>query len=114
MWARAMPCVACTPKCSVLWLERRRRDGGGSGAKKRGEDKAAASYDMVVVRVSSDGRDLLNSRPCSECIVLLRLFCVRNVFYSTGDERVIACERVKDMVDGRVTTGTRFARSLIK
>ena len=59
--------------------------------------------DLVVFRMNDEG-NLLNSRPCRDCILVMQKY-IRKVWYSTPDGYV--CERVMDMNTDYVSSASR-------
>jgi len=51
--------------------------------------------EILVVRVAKDG-SLRNSRPCNHCLETMKLFGIKNVYYS-NDDGTIGKERVIDL-----------------
>lgn len=58
-----------------------------------------------MVRVDKDGI-LRNSRPCYHCVENLKMFGIRNIYYS-NDEGCIVKERVDSLTDNHITDGQR-------
>ena len=70
--------------------------------------KLKHSVDVLVVRVSKQGV-LMKSKPCSDCLRILRRaehLPVRNIIYSVG-ETTLWAEPVKTMTSTHVTYGFR-------
>jgi deoxycytidylate deaminase len=67
--------------------------------KKKGwilDNRVKSKLDLVVVRVNKLG-EICNSRPCHNCLNMMKSVGIRRVYYSVGSEMVI-CENVKDMI----------------
>lgn len=50
---------------------------------------------MIVIRIDSSG-DMVNSRPCHNCLDMMKAVGVRKIFYSHNNN--IICERVNNMI----------------
>lgn len=57
--------------------------------------KELANCSLIVLRVNSHGQ-LVNSKPCKDCTEQLKLFGLKNVYYSNYEGR-IHLEKIKDM-----------------
>ena len=57
---------------------------------------------LCVIRVNKDG-ELANSRPCVECLKMMKQVGIRKVYYSVSADKII-CENVRDMVSIQVAT----------
>jgi len=55
----------------------------------------ANKLDMIVIRIDSSG-DMVNSRPCHNCLDMMKAVGVRKIFYSHNNN--IICERVNNMI----------------
>jgi len=51
--------------------------------------------DLIVIRINKNN-DLCNSRPCFNCLDMMKMVGIRKVYYSIDNN--IICENVKDMV----------------
>lgn len=58
--------------------------------------KCATGLDAWVVRVSKETGRLTISRPCQNCMAVLKSHGIRRVWYSCADES-IKCEHLKDV-----------------
>jgi deoxycytidylate deaminase len=47
--------------------------------------------------MSSNG-ELRMSKPCERCTQIMQNLGIKDVYYSTGDNRIFVCERVKDLI----------------
>jgi len=66
--------------------------------------------DLYVFRYvrRPDGWHLANSKPCRDCIKLIKKAKIRRVYYSVGEnhsEWPVACEKVRDLKSGHVSSG---------
>ena len=59
------------------------------------EQKFLNKYNLLVIRVNSDG-ELVNARPCHNCVDMLKSCGIKNIYYSTADG--IIGERVNNIV----------------
>ncbi len=73
--------------------------GKPGGVFKESKERKAKKYDIFVVRINkcSDTVKLVNSRPCSHCLDMMKSVGIRRVYY-TDDSGEIINENVKDMV----------------
>src|SRR5438132_613522 len=72
---------------------------------KRKRRNRLSSLTIVVIRVGTDHM-LLNSRPCSQCILHMRSVGVRKVIYSIEGHGLV-CENVNKMETTHLTLGRR-------
>jgi len=68
-------------------------DGNGFYEEKR---KYRNKYNLIVIRVNHKG-NLVNARPCHNCVDMLRACGIKNIFYSTHNGDII-CEKVNHIV----------------
>jgi deoxycytidylate deaminase len=68
--------------------------------------KKLKKSEIVVIRISNDPNinHYLESRPCSECIKMLKRLNIKNVYYSNSDGKIVK-ECVKCMEATYVTHG---------
>ena len=62
-------------------------------------------YNLLVVRINSEGQ-MVNSRPCYNCLDMLKSCGIKNIYYST--ENGIICEKVNSMISINSSTVTRY------
>jgi len=62
--------------------------------------------DLIVIRINKDGK-LMNSRPCYNCLSMMKAVGVKRVYYSDNNENII-CENVKDMLSINSSSVTRI------
>ena len=60
------------------------------------DERSRSKLDLVVIRVNKLG-EASNSRPCHNCLNMMKSVGIRRVYYSVGPDTVI-CENVKDMI----------------
>ena len=60
------------------------------------EENKKVKCDLIVIRINSEEK-LCNSRPCYNCLDMMRAVGIRKVYYADNNENII-CENVKDMV----------------
>lgn len=75
--------------------------------KKKYKKHLLTNIDIVIIRISSKGSILKNSRPCNQCLNILKKFNIRRVYYS-NDFGEIVYEKTIDMESGHVCAGERF------
>ena len=61
--------------------------------------------EIVVIRVNRFGC-LVNSKPCSSCLYYLRLYGVRNIYYSDDDGEIIK-EKIAEVETSHKSVGHR-------
>ena len=64
---------------------------------------------LIVVRINNDKSSSIpfkNSAPCSECIAKLRQYNIQKIMYSL-DDGTFHYERVRDLGEGRLSSGAR-------
>lgn len=64
---------------------------------------------LVVVRINNDKSSSIpfkNSAPCSECITTLKHYNIQKIMYSL-DDGTFHFERVRDLGEGRLSSGAR-------
>jgi|TARA_Y100000389_G_C17367500_1_gene467126 deoxycytidylate deaminase len=64
---------------------------------------------LIVVRINNDKSSSIpfkNSAPCSECITKLRQYNIQKIMYSL-DDGTFHFERVRDLGEGRLSSGAR-------
>jgi hypothetical protein len=61
--------------------------------------------EILVIRVDKDGL-LKNSRPCNHCVESLKMFGIRNIYYSNDHGQIIK-ERVITLEQTHVSGGQR-------
>ena len=62
-------------------------------------------YNLLVVRINSEGQ-MVNARPCYNCLDMLKSCGIKNIYYST--ENGIMCEKVNSMVSINSSSVTRY------
>jgi hypothetical protein len=62
--------------------------------------------DLIVIRINKDEK-LMNSRPCYNCLSMMKAVGVKRVYYSDNNENII-CENVKDMLSINSSSVTRI------
>lgn len=60
------------------------------------DERSRSKLDLVVIRVNKSGVTS-NSRPCHNCLNMMKSVGIRRVYYSVSPDLVI-CENVKDMI----------------
>ena len=76
--------------------------GGGFYEKNQ---KYINKYNLLVIRVNNEGK-LVNSRPCHNCVDMLKSCGIKNIFYST-DNGIIG-ERVNSIISINSSSVSRF------
>jgi hypothetical protein len=71
--------------------------------------KKFSKIDLVVIKLSGSSGNLGSSRPCCDCLKVLKILHLNVVYYSTssGD---IEYEKVRDMTSSHVSQSTLFMR----
>jgi hypothetical protein len=71
------------------------------GVFKESKERKSKKYDLFVVRINNAQKNtetkLVNSRPCSHCLDMMKAVGIRRVYYS-DDSGDIIYENVKDMI----------------
>jgi hypothetical protein len=67
--------------------------------------KIPRKINIMVIRYNSNG-ELMGSKPCRDCIELLKVMGISRVYYST-DEHKIACIRLMDLHSDHVSWGCK-------
>lgn len=65
-----------------------------------------SGLDIIVIRVNENSNKLLNSRPCNNCIDILKSKGIRKVHYSTSDGNIVI-EYVQNMDKLHVSSWNR-------
>lgn len=60
------------------------------------DERFKSKLDLAVVRINKTG-EICNSRPCHNCLNMMKCVGIRRVYYSVSPDLVI-CENVKDMI----------------
>lgn len=61
------------------------------------DDYKAKRLDVAVVRLYRDGK-LANARPCRKCLSMMKDLGIKKVHYSSGLDKEIISENIKDML----------------
>lgn len=61
----------------------------------------------MVLRVTKDGT-IGNSRPCYNCLNMMKDLSINKIYYTTGINDEIICERVKDMISIQSSAVTKL------
>ena len=86
------------------------------GVFKESKERKVKKYDIFVVRINKCPGEikLVNSRPCSNCLEMMKAIGIRRVYY-TDDSGEIIYENVKDMVSIHLSkVSQRFEITKIK
>ena len=68
---------------------------------------------LFVIRIDKDNK-LRMAKPCSHCLeTIQRLNVIKHIYYSTGNNDEIKCEKISEIQNSHVSRGNRSAR-LIK
>jgi tRNA(Arg) A34 adenosine deaminase TadA len=68
--------------------------------------KLLCGYDIIVIRINKNNI-LRNSRPCNNCIIKLKKFGIRRIFYSNNSGDVVY-EYLNDMQFNHISSGNRW------
>jgi len=71
-----------------------------------GDDYKRTKLDLIVIRINKNG-DLCNSRPCYNCLNMMKTIGIRKVYYSISNTEII-CENVKDMISIQCSAVSRY------
>jgi len=66
--------------------------------------------DLIVIRINKQG-DLVSSRPCYNCLSMMKAVNIKKVYYSDNDGNII-CENVKDMISIHASIMTKVVHSV--
>jgi hypothetical protein len=76
----------------------------------KGKIAKTKKLDLIVIRVDKTGK-ICNSRPCFNCLDMMKAVNIRRVHYTT-DDGVIITEQVKDMISIQASSVTRHIHEL--
>ena len=62
--------------------------------------------DLIVIRINRDEK-ICTSRPCYNCVSMMKAVGIRRVYYTDNNENVI-CETVKDMISINASSVTKM------
>lgn len=79
---------------------------------KQKKHKAKIGCDLLVIRIDRNG-NLQNSKPCSECVQLLKQHCINRVYYSNSLGEIV-CEKVCQMATTYLSAGRIAINNLQK
>lgn len=68
--------------------------------------------DLLVIRIDKNG-NLNNSKPCNDCIRMLKEFNINRVYYSNSEGKII-CEKVSHMTTNYTSSGFHALSNLQK
>ena len=68
--------------------------------------KGRKKYNLYIIRISPDGKRLVNSKPCNDCIKIINSYSpiISKVFYSTDDNSILV-ERPSKIKSGHLSIG---------
>lgn len=66
--------------------------------------------DLIVIRINRDEK-MCTSRPCYNCLSMMKAVGIRRVYYTDNNENVI-CENVKDMISINASSVTRLIHKI--
>lgn len=69
-----------------------------------------ANHEILIIRLSHDGKRLLNSQPCSLCVRYLKRIGIRKINYSNEIGEIISVS-INNLGDGKLTTYYRCLKS---
>ncbi len=64
--------------------------------------------DLYIVRINT-ALETNNSKPCYHCIEKLKKAGINRVFYSTGENDIYKCEKIKNITNNHVTLANRHS-----
>ena len=66
--------------------------------------------DVIVIRVNKQ-EEFVSSRPCYNCLTMMKSIGIRNVYYTTGIKNELICESVKNMVSIHLSVVARRSQA---
>lgn len=69
------------------------------------KEKSIKKLDLLVIRINRDGI-IGKSRPCYNCLDMMRAVGIKKVYYTSGNNNELICENVKDMISIESSTIT--------
>lgn len=78
------------------------KNGGGFFVAKNKKIKC----DLVVIRINREDK-ICKSRPCYNCLAMMKSVGIRKVYYSDNNQNII-CENVKDMISINASSVTKM------
>lgn len=83
---------------------------GGGFYEKKGYQQKLPKMDIFVIRLNANDK-LVNSRPCYNCLNMMKAVGIHRVFYSVNDN--IECEHVKAMLSINASSVTRYLEAQV-
>jgi hypothetical protein len=68
---------------------------------------------LIVLRVTKEGHSA-NSRPCYNCLNMMKNIGIKKVYYTTDNENELVSEHVKDMISIQVSSVTKLLDTINK
>jgi tRNA(Arg) A34 adenosine deaminase TadA len=72
-----------------------------------GKINTKKKYNLIVIRKNQCG-GTCNARPCYKCLDMMKIYGIKKVYYSIGNDENIICENVKDMISIHSSSVTKF------
>jgi hypothetical protein len=72
----------------------------------KGGNTKKKKYDLIVIRVMNSD-ELGNSRPCFNCLKLMKLVGIRKVYYSVSPDKIVG-EKVSKMISIQASASTQM------
>jgi len=66
--------------------------------------------EIVVIRQSKSDSSLGNSRPCADCLRIMKLLKIKNVYY-TNIHGAIICEKISKMKSDHISQMNRCIKT---
>jgi len=77
---------------------------------RRKRHKGKTGCDILVIRIDRTGK-LNNSKPCNECIQMLKKYNINRVYYSNSEGEIV-CEKVCQITTDHMSTGYQAIENL--
>jgi len=68
---------------------------------------------LYVARASTTNDDYMNSKPCENCISILKNYQISKIYYSSGRNK-FKVEKLNDIKSDHISLGHRYMRKLVK
>jgi hypothetical protein len=83
---------------------------GGGFYGRKDQKKKLPKMDIFVIRLNSND-ELVNSRPCYNCLNMMKAVGIHRIFYSV--DGLIECERVTSMISINASSVTRYLEAKV-
>jgi deoxycytidylate deaminase len=72
--------------------------------------KKTDKLNLIVIRITKDGK-LSNSRPCINCLNMMKDLGIKKIYYTSGNNNELICENVKDMISIQISYITLYHKN---